>query len=53
MIDKSMETPVHFVEKNYDASYCWNGILYKISTIFINVIKKIKNIEWELRKKAI
>lgn len=24
MVDKGVETPVHFVEKNIDPSYCWN-----------------------------
>jgi hypothetical protein len=24
MVDKSTETPTHFVEKNIDPSYCWN-----------------------------
>ena len=24
MVDKSMETPVHFNEKNLDPNYCWN-----------------------------
>jgi hypothetical protein len=24
MVDKGIETPTHFVEKNIDPSYCWN-----------------------------
>ena len=24
MLDKGIETPVHFVEKNIDPNYCWN-----------------------------
>jgi hypothetical protein len=24
MVDKSLETPVHFIDKNFDPSYCWN-----------------------------
>lgn len=24
MVDKGTETPLHFVEKNIDPSYCWN-----------------------------
>lgn len=25
MIDKSIDTPDHFIEKHYNANYCWNG----------------------------
>ena len=24
MVDKCLETPLHFVEKNIDPNYCWN-----------------------------
>lgn len=24
MVDKEVETPMHFVDKNLDPSYCWN-----------------------------
>ena len=24
MVDKGMETPLHFNEKNLDPNYCWN-----------------------------
>ena len=24
MVDKGLETPLHFVEKNTDPNYCWN-----------------------------
>ncbi len=24
MLDKSVETPLHFIEKNIDPQYCWN-----------------------------
>ena len=24
MVDKGIETPVHFIEKNIDPNYCWN-----------------------------
>lgn len=24
MVDKSCETPTHFVERNFDPNYCWN-----------------------------
>jgi len=24
MVDKGIETPTHFVEKNIDPNYCWN-----------------------------
>ena len=24
MVDKEMQTPVHFIEKNLDPNYCWN-----------------------------
>ena len=24
MLDKGIETPVHFIEKNLDPNYCWN-----------------------------
>ena len=24
MVDKSMDTPLHFIEKNIDPNYCWN-----------------------------
>jgi len=24
MVDKGVNTPVHFNEKNFDANYCWN-----------------------------
>jgi len=24
MVDKSIDTPTHFIEKNLDPNYCWN-----------------------------
>lgn len=24
MVDKEVETPIHFIEKNLDPNYCWN-----------------------------
>jgi hypothetical protein len=24
MVDKGLETPTHFIEKNIDPNYCWN-----------------------------
>jgi len=24
MVDKGVDTPTHFIEKNVDPSYCWN-----------------------------
>ena len=24
MVDKEAETPIHFVDRNLDANYCWN-----------------------------
>lgn len=24
MVDKELQTPTHFIEKNLDPNYCWN-----------------------------
>lgn len=24
MVDKSIDTPLHFIDKNLDPNYCWN-----------------------------
>jgi hypothetical protein len=24
MVDKAIDTPLHFIEKNLDPNYCWN-----------------------------
>jgi hypothetical protein len=42
MSDKGIETPTHFIEKNLDASYCWNEWdLRKKAIQMANIRKKM------------
>jgi hypothetical protein len=42
MVDKGMETPIHFVEKHIEPNYCWNEWdLRKKALQMANIRKKI------------
>lgn len=42
MVDKGMETPTHFIEKNIQPNYCWNEWdLRKKALQMANIRKKI------------
>lgn len=40
MVDKSIDTPVHFTEKNIDPNYCWNEWEIRKKAIQMTNIRK-------------
>ena len=49
MVDKDVQTPVHFIEKNLDPNYCWNEWELRRKVFIFSTIHR--QYKWQILEK--